>query len=51
MSQRAVAECDDDAMVRAMLAFELALAEVQETSGAVPAGVSQQMREQLERAL
>lgn len=50
MSQRAVAECDDDAMVRAMLAFELALAEVQETSGAVPAGVSQQMREQLERA-
>jgi 3-carboxy-cis,cis-muconate cycloisomerase len=50
MSQRAVAECDDDAMVNAMLAFELALAEVQETSGAVPAGVSQQMREQLESA-
>ena len=50
MSQRAVAECDDDAMVRAMLAFELALAEVQEASGAVPAGVSQQMREQLEHA-
>jgi len=49
MSQRAVAECDDDAMVGAMLAFELALAEVQEASGAVPAGVSQQMREQLER--
>ncbi|MBT2772299.1 adenylosuccinate lyase family protein [Halomonas sp. ISL-60] len=50
MSQRAIAECDDDAMVRAMLAFELALAEVQEASGAVPAGVSQQMREQLENA-
>ena len=50
ISQRAVAECDDDAMMRAMLAFELALAEVQEASGAVPAGVSQQMREQLERA-
>ncbi|MFJ5536596.1 class-II fumarase/aspartase family protein [Vreelandella titanicae] len=50
MSQRAVAECDDDAMVRAMLAFELALAEVQEASGAVPSGVSQQMREQLECA-
>ncbi|PKH58074.1 adenylosuccinate lyase family protein [Halomonas sp. Choline-3u-9] len=50
MSQRAVAECDDDAMVNAMLAFELALAEVQETSGAVPAGVSQQMHEQLENA-
>lgn len=50
MSQRAVAESDDDAMVGAMLAFELALAEVQEASGAVPAGVSQQMREQLERA-
>ncbi|MEL7615102.1 adenylosuccinate lyase family protein [Vreelandella titanicae] len=50
MSQRAVAECDDDAMVRAMLVFELALAEVQEASGAVPGGVSQQMREQLEHA-
>lgn len=50
MSQRAVAECDDDAMLRAMLAFELALAQVQEASGAVPAGVSQQMREQLESA-
>ncbi|CAD5248064.1 MULTISPECIES: class-II fumarase/aspartase family protein [Halomonadaceae] len=50
MSQRAVAECDDDAMVRAMLAFELALAEVQEASGAVPDGISQQMREQLEHA-
>tara|TARA_R110000796_G_scaffold215409_1_gene331391 strand:- start:2334 stop:3662 length:1329 start_codon:yes stop_codon:yes gene_type:complete len=50
MSQRAIAACDDDAMVNAMLAFELALAEVQETSGAVPAGVSQQMREQLESA-
>ncbi|MCA8864341.1 MULTISPECIES: adenylosuccinate lyase family protein [unclassified Halomonas] len=50
MSQRAVAECDDDAMVRAMLTFELALAEVQEASGAVPDGISQQMREQLEHA-
>ncbi|MFS8173492.1 adenylosuccinate lyase family protein [Vreelandella titanicae] len=50
MSQHALAECDDEAMVRAMLAFELALAEVQEASGAVPAGVSQQMREQLEHA-
>ncbi|CAM3533610.1 adenylosuccinate lyase family protein [Halomonas casei] len=50
MSQHALSECDDEAMVRAMLAFELALAEVQETSGAVPAGVSQQMREQLENA-
>ncbi|CAM0554597.1 3-carboxy-cis,cis-muconate cycloisomerase [Vreelandella titanicae] len=50
MSQRAVAECEDDAMVRAMLAFELALAEVQEASGAVPGGVSQQMRGQLESA-
>ncbi|OBA00250.1 class-II fumarase/aspartase family protein [Halomonas sp. G11] len=50
MSQRAVAECDDDAMVRAMLTVELALAEVQEASGAIPHGVSQQMREQLARA-
>ncbi|TVP46365.1 MAG: adenylosuccinate lyase family protein [Halomonas sp.] len=44
MSQQALGECDDDAMVNAMLAFELALSEVQEASGAVPKGVSQQMR-------
>ncbi|MDN7132158.1 adenylosuccinate lyase family protein [Halomonas sp. MC140] len=50
MSQHALDACNDDAMVRAMLAFELALADVQEASGAVPGGVSQQMREQLERA-
>ena len=50
MSQRAIAACDDNAMVNAMLAFELALAEVQEASGAVPVGVSQQMRHQLESA-
>ncbi|RBI66642.1 adenylosuccinate lyase family protein [Vreelandella sulfidaeris] len=50
MSQHAVDACDDSAMVHAMLAFELALAEVQETSGAVPNGVSQQMRSQLESA-
>lgn len=50
MGQQAVMECDDDAMVRAMLAFELALAEVQEACGAMPQGVSQQMREQLESA-
>ncbi len=48
MSQRGVAECGDAAMVRAMLTFELALAEVQEASGALPSGASQQMREQLE---
>nr|WP_298055615.1 adenylosuccinate lyase family protein [uncultured Halomonas sp.] len=50
MSQHAIAACDDDATVRAMLAFELALAEVQEASGAVPSGASQQMREQFEHA-
>lgn len=50
MSQHAIDACNDDAMVRVMLAFELALAEVQEASGAVPGGVSQQMREQLENA-
>ncbi|MGO2240633.1 MAG: class-II fumarase/aspartase family protein [Halomonas sp.] len=50
MSQHALSECDDEAMVRAMLAFELALAEVQEASGAVPEGASQQMRIQLEHA-
>ncbi|RUR35669.1 class-II fumarase/aspartase family protein [Vreelandella populi] len=50
MSQSALAACDEDAMVRAMLAFELALADVQEASGALPAGTSQQMRAQLEDA-
>lgn len=50
MSQGALAACDEKAMVHAMLAFELALAEVQEASGAVPSGTSQQMRAQLENA-
>lgn len=50
MSQRAVVACDDSALVRAMLAFELALADVQEASGALPAGVALQMRDQLENA-
>ncbi len=50
MSQQALGECDDDAMVQAMLAFELALAEVQEASGAVPNGVSKRMREQFKHA-
>lgn len=44
MSQTALAECHDQAMVQAMLAFELALAEVQEAHGAVPAGASEKMR-------
>lgn len=48
MSLHALEACDDNAMVRAMLAFELSLAEIQEASGAVPQGVSQQMRTQLE---
>ena len=51
MSHQALSECDDDAMVHAMLAFELALAEVQEANGAVPKGVSQQMRTLLEHAM
>ncbi|MDP3535758.1 MAG: adenylosuccinate lyase family protein [Halomonas sp.] len=50
MSQSALSECNEEAMLNAMLAFELALAEVQEACGAVPDGVSQQMREQLENA-
>ncbi|WP_416138945.1 adenylosuccinate lyase family protein [Halomonas sp. HK25] len=48
MSQPALAECNADAMVQAMLAFELALAEVQEAHGAVPEEVSGQMRHLLE---
>ncbi|MDW7745573.1 adenylosuccinate lyase family protein [Halomonas sp.] len=48
MSQQALAECNARAMVDAMLAFELALAEVQEAQGAVPEGASQAMRRTLE---
>lgn len=48
MSQTALTETSAEAMVGAMLAFELCLAEVQETYGAVPEGASQTMREILE---
>ncbi|WP_280547737.1 adenylosuccinate lyase family protein [Halomonas sp. 11-S5] len=48
MSQQALAECNARAMVDAMLAFELSLAEVQEARGAVPGGASQAMRQTLE---
>ncbi|PXX95121.1 class-II fumarase/aspartase family protein [Halomonas sp. LBP4] len=48
MSQPALAECNAQAMVDAMLAFELALAEVQEARGAMPEGASRTMRETLE---
>ena len=50
MSQHALDACDENAMLNAMLAFELALAEVQEASGALPSGASQNMRRQLENA-
>ncbi|NWN83093.1 MAG: adenylosuccinate lyase family protein [Halomonas sp.] len=48
MSRLALDECHTEALVQAMLMFELALAEVQETSGAVPAGESRRMRHCLE---
>ncbi|WP_104204354.1 class-II fumarase/aspartase family protein [Billgrantia saliphila] len=48
MSQTALAECDGQAMVQAMLAFELALVEVQERQGALPAGTHCAMCERLE---
>lgn len=48
MSQHALSECDERAMVRAMLAFEIALAEVQEANGAIPATTSQQLRDALD---
>ncbi|MBB3331687.1 3-carboxy-cis,cis-muconate cycloisomerase [Halomonas campaniensis] len=48
MSQSALAECNAEAMVQAMLAFELALAEAQEARGAVPEQMSAQMRHLLE---
>lgn len=44
MSQSALVDCNAEAMVQAMLAFELALAEVQEVRGIVPAGACGQMR-------
>ncbi len=48
MSQPALAACNAQAMVEAMLAFELALAEVQEARGVVPEGASDEMRRALE---
>jgi 3-carboxy-cis,cis-muconate cycloisomerase len=48
MSQSALADCNAEAMVQAMLAFELALAEVQEAHAAVPDGASRRMRDLLE---
>lgn len=50
MSQTGLAACNERALLDAMLAFELALAEVQEQSGAMPAGVSGEMRALLEKA-
>lgn len=48
MSQTALSECSAEAMVAGMLAFELALAEVQEARGLLPEGVAAQMRKALE---
>ncbi|MFW6346706.1 MAG: adenylosuccinate lyase family protein, partial [Halomonas sp.] len=48
MSHTALSQCNAEAMVQAMLAFELGLAEVQEARGAVPDGASRRMRETLE---
>ncbi|WP_163558446.1 adenylosuccinate lyase family protein [Halomonas sp. NO4] len=47
MSPDGLAATQAEALVEAMLAFELALAEVQEARGAVPEGASQRMRELL----
>lgn len=48
MSQTALVECNTEALIGAMLAFELALAEVQEVRDAVPQGASRRMRDALE---
>ncbi|OBX34786.1 3-carboxy-cis,cis-muconate cycloisomerase [Halomonas elongata] len=48
MSQSGLAASRDEDFVRAMLAFELALAETQEAEGAIPADVSRRMRACLE---
>ncbi|GHE22220.1 class-II fumarase/aspartase family protein [Halomonas urumqiensis] len=47
MSQTALAQCNGTAMIEAMLAFELALAEAQEAHGALPEGSSRAMRDTL----
>lgn len=47
MSQQGRAAASAEALVDAMLTFELALAEVQEARGAVPDGVSRQLHEVL----
>ncbi|PAU74890.1 lyase family protein [Halomonas salipaludis] len=47
MSADGLAACHGQAMVKAMLAFELALAEAQEAEAALPAGTSQRLRERL----
>ncbi|ALM53912.1 class-II fumarase/aspartase family protein [Halomonas huangheensis] len=48
MSQAALESCRDEALVKSMLAFELALAEAHEQHGHMPDGTSQRMREVLE---
>ncbi|MCE8026283.1 class-II fumarase/aspartase family protein [Billgrantia aerodenitrificans] len=48
MSQVALSECNAEAMVAGMLAFELALAEVQEARDLLPEGTAAQMRKALE---
>lgn len=50
MGQGALSECDDQAMVSAMLEVELALTRAQEDAGAFPVGVADQLREHLEGA-
>lgn len=47
MSQTALTECSGQAMVSGMLAFELALAEVQEARALLPEGTAEQMRHAL----
>lgn len=47
MSQAALAQCNVAALIEAMLAFELALAEVQEAQGAMPEGTCKTMRDAL----
>ncbi|WP_277987326.1 lyase family protein [Billgrantia tianxiuensis] len=48
MSQSALTQSNTPALVEAMLAFELALAEAQEERGAMPEGASEAMRRALE---
>lgn len=50
MSQQGLAQCNDEAMVKAMLRFELALVAVQDRCGLIPSGTSAKLKAALKEA-